>query len=168
LATLEFVRLTGAEVTVMDMVPGRLEFCRRVYGVPHTIVATGTEADLQQVLAESGGDKYSLVIDATGNNRSMSTALQYVAHSGSLVYVGITTQEVSFPHPVLHRPEITLMGSRNAHLADFTRIINLIEDGTISTAPWITHRTTFDRMIDEFAAFTKPETGVIKAVIQIV
>ena len=32
----------------------------------------------------------------------MSSALQYVEHTGKLVYVGITTQEMHFPHPLLH------------------------------------------------------------------
>jgi alcohol dehydrogenase len=75
---------------------------------------------------------------------------------------------VSFPHPVLHRPELNLKGSRNALPRDFPRIIDLIERGTINTQPWITHRTTFDRVIEEFETFTRPETGVIKAVIEVV
>ncbi|OAI53310.1 L-iditol 2-dehydrogenase [Planctomyces sp. SCGC AG-212-M04] len=168
LATLEFVRLTGAEVTVMDMVPDRLEFCRKIYGVPHTVVAKGDASDIEQLNAITNGDRYAVVIDATGSNRSMSACLAYAAHTGTVVYVGITSGEVSFPHPVLHRPELNLKGSRNALPKDFPRIIDLIERGTINTQPWITHRTTFDRVIDEFETFTRPETGVIKAVIEVV
>ncbi|MCA9180989.1 MAG: zinc-binding alcohol dehydrogenase family protein, partial [Planctomycetales bacterium] len=143
LATLEFTRLTGAKITVMDMVPSRLEFCRQVYGVPHTIHFTGDGSELEKMQQITGGDKYVVVADATGNQHSMSSALQYVSHSGSLVFVGITTGEVTFKHPLLHKPEMSLKGSRNAMPADFTRIIGLIEDGTIDTQPWITHRTTF-------------------------
>ena len=167
LATLEFTRLTGATITVMDMVPSRLEFCRQVYGVPHTIRFIGDGSEWEQMQQITGGDKFVLVTDATGNQHSMSNALQYVAHSGSLVYVGITTGEVTFKHPLLHKPEMTLKGSRNAMPADFTRIIGLIEDGTINTQPWITHRTTFDSVIDEFESFTRSDSGVIKAVIEV-
>src|SRR3954465_6441866 len=39
LATLEFVKLTGAKVIVLDVNEGRLEFCRRVMGVKHTLKA---------------------------------------------------------------------------------------------------------------------------------
>jgi alcohol dehydrogenase len=122
---------------------------------------------MQQMLDITGGDRYSVVTDATGSNKSMATALSYVAQTGSLVYVGITTQEISFLHPALHKPEITLKASRNALPADFGRIIGLIEDGTINTDPWITHRTRFDKVVEEFDALTKPETGVIKAVIEV-
>jgi alcohol dehydrogenase len=110
---------------------------------------------------------YAVVTDATGNNRSMANALSYVAHTGSLVYVGITTDEISFPHPKMHRPEMTIKGSRNAMPADFARIIGLIEDGTINTTPWITHRVGFDSVIENFETYTRPETGVIKAIIEV-
>lgn len=168
LATLEFTRLSGARVTVMDMNPDRLQFCRDQYGVAGTIQFRGDGTELSQALEITGGDRYAVVTDATGNQHSMSQALQYVAHSGTLVYVGITTQEVSFLHPALHKPEITLKASRNAVPADFTRIIGLIEDGTINTDPWITHRTAFDTVVDDFETLTKPETGVIKAVIDVI
>lgn len=166
LATLEFTRLTDAIVTVMDMVPSRLEFCKSTYGVAHTIQFKGDESEMDQIMECTGGDRYAVVTDATGNQHSMSNALQYVAHTGSLVYVGITTEAVSFKHPVLHKPEITLKASRNALPRDFGRIIGLIENGTIDTTPWITHRTTFEAVPDDFEGFTRPETGVIKAIIE--
>ncbi len=166
LATLEFTRLTGATITVMDMVPSRLESCKKTYGIEHTIVFKGDGSELEEMQRITGGDKYFVVTDATGNKHSMAGAMNFVAHTGSLVYVGITTEEVSFAHPVLHKPEMTLKGSRNALPRDFGRIIGLIEDGTINTSPWITHRTSFDNVIEEFETFTRPETGVIKAVIE--
>lgn len=167
LATLEFTRLTGATITVMDMVESRLEFCRNTYGVPHTIHFKGDGSEIEQVQEITNGDRYAVVTDATGHNGSMSNALKYVAHTGSLVYVGITTAEISFPHPLLHKPEMTLKASRNAMPRDFTRIIHLIENGTINTDPWITHRTSYDNVIDEFESFTRPETGVLKAMIEL-
>ena len=62
---------------------------------------------------------------------------------------------------------MTIKGSRNAMPADFRRIIGLIEDGTIDTGPWITHRTPFEEMIERFDSYTRPETGVIKAIVNV-
>jgi len=167
LATLEFTRLTGATITVMDRVESRLEFCRTTYGVEHTVVFRGDGREIEQMRSITNGDMYRIVTDATGNNHSMSAAIEYVAHTGDLVYVGITTDNVTFPHPALHRREMSIKGSRNALPGDFTRIIGLIEDGTIDTTPWITHRTSFDAVIDDFESFTRPETGVIKAIVEV-
>ncbi len=97
----------------------------------------------------------------------MGNALNYVGFTGRLVYVGITTQEINFAHPLMHRREMTLLASRNAHPPDFTRIVKLIEDGKINTQPWITHRAKFDEMIDAFPGWLDPASSVIKAVVSI-
>jgi alcohol dehydrogenase len=114
----------------------------------------------------TGGTLAQVVVDATGSNKSMAHAMTYCSFTARLVYVGITQAEVSFPHaPVMHRRELTLLASRNALPPDFSRIINLIEDGRIDTRPWITHRVALGDVIAHFPTFTKPETGVIKAVV---
>jgi 2-desacetyl-2-hydroxyethyl bacteriochlorophyllide A dehydrogenase len=165
LATLEFVKLTGARLIVLDVNDQRLDFCRTMMGVKHTItLSENLEADLRDA---TDGHLPDVVIDATGSSVSMSNAFGYIAPGGRLVYVGITTDEVRFRHPVFHKPEGTLLCSRNALPADFTRIIALIEDGSIDTKPWITHRAAFDELPDLFPSYTKPETGVIKAVVAI-
>ena len=167
LATLEFTRLTGASnhrdghgPVAVGVLPPHVWY--RAYGC-----IRGDGSELEQMREITGGDMYEVVTDATGNNRSMGGAVEYVAHTGALVYVGITTDEVSFPHPSLHRREMMIKGSRNALPSDFTRIIRLIEDGTIDTNPWITHRTSLDDVIDNFESYTKPESGVIKAIIEV-
>ena len=165
LATLEFVKLTQAQLIVLDTNAQRLEFCRRSMGVAQTIqLSDRVEQDLRDA---TEGHLPDVVIDATGNNVSMSNAFGYVAQGGRLVFVGITTDEVRFRHPVFHKPEGTLLCSRNALPEDFRRIIGLIEEGKIDTRPWITHRAAFEELIDVFPSYTRPETGVIKAVVEV-
>jgi alcohol dehydrogenase len=165
LATLEFVKLTGAKLIMLDVNEQRLDFCRKVMGVKHTIkLSDKVESDLREL---TDGHLPDVVIDATGNQGSMSSAFGLITHGGRLVFVGITTEEVRFRHPVFHRPEGTLLCSRNARSADFSRIIGLIEEGRIDTGPWITHRAAFEELIDVFPSYTRPETGVIKAVVEV-
>jgi alcohol dehydrogenase len=165
LATLEFVKLSGAKIIMLDMNDSRLDFCRRVMGVQHTLRPSDRlERELRD---RTDGRLPDVVIDATGNSTSMANAFGLITHAGRLVFVGITTDDVRFRHPVFHKPEGTLLCSRNALSADFTRIIGLIENGSIDTRPWITHHAAFDELIDVFPSYTKPETGVIKAVVEV-
>jgi len=166
LATLKFVQLTGARTIVLDVNEARLDFCRKVMGVEQTIKASDrVEQDIREA---TDGHLPDVVIDATGSSGSMSAAFGYVAPGGGrLVYVGITTDEVKFRHPVFHRPEGTLLCSRNALPRDFARIIGLIEGGEIDTKPWITHRSGFDELPGIFPSYTRPETGVIKAIVEV-
>jgi alcohol dehydrogenase len=169
LSVVEFAKLSGAETIVMDVNPQRLEFCQRAMGIRKTIIPKGDSSDedrLKELTLD--GSWPAVVVDATGNNKSMSHALNYCAFGGRVVYVGITQAELAFHHaPVLHRRELTLMASRNALPADFTRIIRLIEEGRLDTRPWITHRIPFAELPGSFQALTKPETGVIKAMVAI-
>jgi len=167
LATLEFVKLSGAKSIILDVNDQRLDFCKRVMGVQHTIKTSDhLERDLRDL---TDGHLPDVVIDATGNHNSMSNAFGLVAPGGGrLVFVGITTDEVQFRHPIFHKPEGTLLCSRNALPGDFTRIIQLIEEGQIDTRPWITHRAAFDELPALFPSYIKPETGVIKAIVELV
>lgn len=166
LAVAQFAVEAGAQVIVQDINPARLEFCRRQLRVPHTINAAAEEplAALKRLTQD---DLPTLVFDATGSPKSMAAAFDLPAHGGRLVFVGLFQGDVTFNDPNFHRRELTLLASRNARPADFTRIIALIEAGRIDTTPWITHRAPFARVVDEFAAWTRPETGVIKAMIEV-
>lgn len=165
LSSIVFAKLTGARVIALDVNRQRLDFCRDVMGVDETV--TLSDQVLDDLRRVTDGSLPDVVIDATGSNVSMSNAFGYVAPTGRLVYVGITTQEVSFKHPVFHRPEGTLLCSRNALPRDFRRIIDLIETGKISTDPWITHRSPFERLAEDFPKYTRAETGCIKALVEV-
>ena len=168
LSAVEFAKLSGARVIVIDRVAARLAFVRERMGVADTLLATGGAADLDAVRELTDGRFCEVVVDATGSNASMGEALAYCAFGGRLVFVGITQAEVSFPHaPVMHRRELSILASRNALSGDFTRIIGLIEAGRINTAPWITHRIPFADAIRIFPTLIEPTSGVIKGVIEI-
>ena len=167
LSVIEFLKLTAARILVMDMNEERLAFCKQTMGVDETVVFSGDGSELEQIRQLTDGNLPTIVLDATGNPASMSNALNYVAHTGTMVFVGIVTDEIHFPHPLMHAREMNLLASRNSLPGDFSRIIQLIEEGTIDTQPWITHRTPFEEMPAVFESFTRPETGVIKAIVEV-
>jgi alcohol dehydrogenase len=167
LSVIEFVKLTGARIIVLDMNERRLDFCKQKMGVDHVVQARGDDSEPAALKEITDGALPSVVFDATGSTRSMCNAFNYVAHTGRLVFVGIVTDAVSFPDPLFHRREITLYASRNSLPKDFDGIIRLIEEGKIDTRPWITHTTAFDALIGNFPSYTKAETGVIKAIVEV-
>ena len=167
LSVVQFVQLAGARTIVLDVNPHRLEFCRRMLKVEHTILGSGPDSVSGPLKELTEGELATVVIDATGNATSMSEALNYVAFAGRLVFVGITTTKVSVEHPLMHRREMTLLASRNALPPDFGRIIKLIAAGQIDTTPWITHQAGFEEMIAQFPTWLRPETGVIKAIVRV-
>lgn len=97
----------------------------------------------------------------------MVDAFQYPANGGKLVFVGLVKSDITFSDPLFHSKELTLMASRNATKEDFDFVINSLENGFIDEKSFITHRSKFDDLPNEFENWLKPETGVIKAMIEI-
>jgi 2-desacetyl-2-hydroxyethyl bacteriochlorophyllide A dehydrogenase len=166
LAVIQFALAAGARVIAMDVNETRLAFCRETLGVADTLTAGGPDvAEKLQRLTD--GDLPTAVFDATGNPGSMLGSFQYPAHGGRLVFVGLFQGDVTFNDPNFHKRELTLLASRNSRPEDFTRIIHLIESGRIDTTPWISHRASFDDTPERFPEWVKPDSGVLKAMIEL-
>ena len=166
LSALEFAKLAGGRITVMDLSADRLARTAATYGLDRTINPTDGDP-LPRMRDWTGGDLYPVVIDATGHAGSMATCPHYLAQTGTLVYVGIAGGEVPLVHSDFHKPEATIKASRNALPRDFARIIELIETGQIDTQPWITHRIAAAEVAARFGEFTDPEAGVVKAMVRV-
>ena len=166
LTVVQFAKLAGADVVVMDTNERRLDFCRKVLGIKKTLVA-GQPRLLDALQTACGGDLPTLVLDATGNPKCMTDAFDLVACGGRLVLVGLVQERIAFDDPEFHRREITLLASRNSRPRDFDRIIELLEQEKINTTPWITHRASFADMIDQFETWLDPESGTIKPIVEI-
>lgn len=166
LGTMEFANIAGARVIAMDINDDRLNFCIDKLKVPFTI--NPAKEDVMKKLQEiTNGDMPTVVIDATGNQKAINNALQYLAHGGRFVLIGLQKEAISFSHPEFHKRETTLMSSRNATRADFEHVISSMKSGAVNPATYITHRVAFDEVKDNFESWLKPATGVIKAMVSL-
>ena len=150
LAVVEFAGALGAAVTVLDISPERRKF----------IEERGVET-----VGEIGDRRFDYVFDATGSKASMEGAFDYCAHGATLVFVGLVQDTISFHDPSFHRKELTLKSSRNSAHA-FPKIISMIEEGRIDTAPWVNHRMKLSEVATDFQQLRKIP-GLMKAVIEV-
>ena len=160
-----FTRLRGAGVAILDLRPDRLDFCRANIGVEHVVVAGRHAA--QELSALTDGDAFDVVFDATGSAKSMMTGLNYVAHGGTYVLVSVVREAISFEDPEFHKRETTLLASRNAVSQDFLEVFQAIRAGLTPTKAMLTHRAKLEESPDLFPRWIAPESGVIKAMIEI-
>ena len=164
LSVLTFALIAGARVILLELNEKRIEFCKRRYDLFEVLSKTkDVSAELCRLL---NGDLPTAVFDATGHQESMMRAPGYVSNGGRLVYVGITGSRISFDGPDFHRREMTMLSSRNSCIGDLQRVISHIEAGQIDTSPWITHTASPEDMIRDFPKWLDPNSGVVKAVLQ--
>ncbi len=153
LAVVQFALVAGGRVRVLEVNPIRRTFAER-FGVEVLPAADPATAGLADV-----------VFDATGNAAAMAESFARVSPGGRLVFVGLVQGTVALDDPLFHGREITLLATRNS-ANEFPRIIRLIEDGRIDTAPWITHRMSLEQVPARFPGLTQ-ERNFIKAVIEV-
>jgi 2-desacetyl-2-hydroxyethyl bacteriochlorophyllide A dehydrogenase len=162
LATAQFAQLLGARVAVQEISAWRRDFCQRHLGIERVLDGAETVSALEGLF----GEMPTTVFDATGSPKSMMQAVRYVAHGGRLVYVSLVQADLTFTDTELHRRELTLLRSRNALPADFRWAMQMVEDGRIDLAPWITQRAPADRLVAEFPAWLDPDRGIVKALVE--
>lgn len=163
LATTQFSALAGAHVHVVEPNEMRRAFAAEAFDVAGSHAPVADASDLWTTM----GDAPTCVFDATGHRGAMEAAFDWPAPSGRLVLVGFQLEPISFANPDFHRRELTLLASRNSTAAEFTGIISLMESGQIDTTPWITHRAGYDDVVETFPTWLEPETGVVKAMLEL-
>lgn len=166
LGTMEFARIAGGNVIALDVNEMRLNFCKEKLNVHATINASSEDVN-QRLLDITNGDMPTVVIDATGNLKAINNGINYLAHGGRYVLIGLQKEPFSFSHPEFHKRETTLMSSRNATIADFEHVISSIKKGLVNPKNYITHRVGFDEVKNNFESWLDPENGVIKAMVLI-
>ncbi|MCK5442537.1 MAG: zinc-binding alcohol dehydrogenase family protein [Maribacter sp.] len=162
---IKLAQVAGAKVIAMDVNNERLKLAKEAFGVDHLVNAL--ENPLESLLACNHNELPTVVIDATGNKKALESGVQYMAHGGKYVLVGHHKGNLSFNHPFIHSRETTLMCSRNATMEDMLKVKEVLESGEFPTDAYITHEIPFVEMIENFDAWLKPETGVVKAMLSL-
>ncbi|MBT8361692.1 MAG: zinc-binding dehydrogenase, partial [Deltaproteobacteria bacterium] len=166
LGLMQFAKIAGGSVIAMDIAEERLQFAAEHLGVDFTLNAASEDIP-KRLEAITDGDYPTVIFDATGNPKSMMDAFLYLAHGGRYVLVSLVMADISFPDPEFHKRETTLLSSRNATREDFLWVMDCLEKGLAVTAPMITHRCSFDTMIDNFNTWLNPESRVVKAMVEL-
>lgn len=156
LSVIEFLRLAGAEIGVVEKMPERLEFAARHHGLTR-YYPSQEEARQEQ--------PSMLVFDCTGDRGSMEQSIQLLEQGGKLIFVGLINDHVSLFDPDLHRREATILASRNSTPSEHHRVLELMESGRVNVTAWPTECAPRSKMQERFPAWLHREAGIVKAVV---
>lgn len=109
---------------------------------------------------------FDVVFDATGSAKAIEHGFGFVGHGGTYVLVSIVASDITFSDPEFHKREISLLGSCNATLLDFGRVMQLMRAGEIPDAI-ITHRLGLEEVPSIFPDLVRAEAGVFKALVDV-
>jgi threonine dehydrogenase-like Zn-dependent dehydrogenase len=117
--------LAGALTIAVDLDDNKLEIAKSA-GATHTI-NTSRESlhDRLQKLTENRGP--DVVIEAIGLPDTFRAAVEEVAFTGRVVYIGYAKEPVAYETRLFVQKELDILGSRNALPEDFARVIQMLE-----------------------------------------
>ncbi len=115
----------GARVIAIDLEAHKLEIAREC-GATHLII--GGNDDLHaQLHALTDGEGPDVIVEAVGMPETFVTAVEEVAYTGRVVYIGYAKAPVTYNSALFVKKELDIRGSRNATPEDFRQVMDLLE-----------------------------------------
>jgi len=150
----------GATVIGVDLDESKLATARKA-GAAYSI--NSADEDLHARLAElTGGRGPDVVIEAIGLPETFRAAVEEVAFTGRVIYIGYAKEQVAYETRLFVQKELDILGSRNARREDFCDVIRMLEAHRFPVDDAVTHTVPIDETpaileawSRELARFTK-------------
>lgn len=129
----------GAHPIMIDLVDERLEAARKL-GVRYT-VNSGREDTAAKVSEYTGGRMAELVMECSGANPAVRSALDLVSNAGRITLTGWPKKETPLPTDVITKKEVDIRGARTS-ANEFEEAIDLIHTGKVDARKILTKVVT--------------------------
>ena len=164
------LRRMGAERVIgLDIVDARVAAGPK-FGATHTINNAKVDA-LEAVEEITRGELAGVVIEAAGEVESINLTPQLVRLGGNLLFFGVPrATDFAFDFWTLFRKYCYTTTSGASAFepgrTSFKMALDLIAKGAIDVSPMLTHRLTFEQVVDAYELAQTRDDGVIKIVIE--
>ena len=155
----------GARVIGIDVDDAKLEIARKA-GAEHGInsKASDVHEKFQEITSGRGPD---VVIEAIGLPATYRAAVEEVAYTGRVVYIGWAKEQVTYEtRPFVHK-ELDIMGSRNAMPDDFREVIRMLEANRFPVEAAVTHIVPFEETPTTLEAWSREPERFSKIMVQV-
>jgi len=126
----------GARVIAIDVQSEKLEIARKA-GASH-LINTASETLRKRLHELTDGRGPDVVIEAVGRPETFRAAVELVAFSGRVIYIGYAKEDVCYETRLFVQKELEILGSRNAVANNFREVIQMLEQARFPVADYIT------------------------------
>jgi len=152
----------GAEVIAVDIDNRKLQIAQKA-GASHLINCA--KSNLHEALRElTSGNGPDVVIEAVGLAETFRAAVEEVAFTGRVVYIGYTKSPVEYETKLFVQKELDILGSRNC-LGDFRRVIEVLEGGGFPVDDVVTKVVLLEEASQALADWSKNPADVTKIMV---
>jgi 2-desacetyl-2-hydroxyethyl bacteriochlorophyllide A dehydrogenase len=155
----------GTTVIGIDLDDDKLATARKA-GAAHAI--NTAREDLHTRLAElTDGRGPDVVIEAIGLPQTFRAAVEEVAFTGRVVYIGYAKEQVAYETRLFVQKELDILGSRNAQPDDFRDVIRMLEAGRFPVNDAVTHVVPMDETPAILEAWSRAPSRFTKIMIDV-
>lgn len=149
----------GANTIAIDVDDRKLAVARQA-GAAHTINSRSTGVH-QELLRLTGGLGPDVIIEAVGTPATFRLAVEEVAFTGRVVYIGYAKEPVEYETRLFVMKELDILGSRNA-LDEFGAVIQALHGGRFPVDSIISRVVSLDEAGDALKAWSDDPGAFVK------
>jgi threonine dehydrogenase-like Zn-dependent dehydrogenase len=150
----------GARVIAVDIDDQKLDLARAA-GAKET-VNSAKENLPQRVMELTNGDGAGVVIEAVGSVETFIAAIDLVAYSGRVVYIGYASKPVSYNTKYFLLKELDILGSRGATHFNFEQTIALLQSKRYPVERTVTRTVPMEEAPDAMQQWAQAPSRITK------
>ena len=152
----------GARVIAIDVDDAKLALARQA-GATLTMNGLNSEA-LKDMTGGLGPD---VIIEAIGLPQTFRAAVEEVAFTGRVVYIGYAKEPVAYETRLFVQKELDILGSRNALVEDFAAVINMLAKRTFPLSALISRVVSINDAPQAFADWAANPAATSKILVTV-
>ncbi|MGH3284430.1 MAG: zinc-dependent alcohol dehydrogenase [Streptosporangiaceae bacterium] len=165
LATTLAASQAGARVATVDPIPARRDLAKQLGAERVTWAPPG---DLQAEFEDwTNGDRPPLVVETSGETKTLPQAVDLVSPAGRVVVVGMSSGTAPLRPGAFPEKEIDVIGSSCATAEDFRAAISLVKANRAALAALFSHHFPLTRAGEAFEFAMKRPPDAIKIVVNV-
>lgn len=153
----------GARAIAIDLDERKLTLARQA-GAQSSIQSNTQDmhAELVRLTEGRGPD---VVIEAVGVPETYRLAVDEVAHTGRVVYIGWAKEPISFDTKLFVHKELDILGSRN-YLDEFPGVINMLQQGRFPVEATISKTVPLSEAGEALAGWSRSPESITKILVE--
>ena len=154
----------GATVIAIDLDDAKLALARQA-GAQHA-VNSRTEHASERLKELTGGHGPDVIIEAVGTPDTFRFAIDEVAYTGRVVYIGYAKEPVSYQTKLFILKELDILGSRNS-LTEFPAVIEMLQKGLFPVESTISATVPFQEAGAALQAWSQAPQSFTKILVEV-
>jgi threonine dehydrogenase-like Zn-dependent dehydrogenase len=154
----------GARTIAIDVDDAKLALALKA-GATDTV--NGRESLHEKLQELTNGRGPDVVIEAIGLPQTFRAAVEEVAFTGRVVYIGYAKEPVAYETRLFVQKELDILGSRNALPGDFLEVIRMLERHRFPADEAITAIVPLDQAPQALAAWSADPSAYSKIMIEV-